>query len=170
MPVHIPCKTSKGLTLLELVIAMAVWLGLLLSVLFLMHHTSATTSVTLARQNALENARITMDALVVNIELASRVTLVTGPDNMLQSLTLRQQNSMGMPHYYVFDFNVNAPYGSARHQVVRLGNNEFSSNIGAVYITYVPNRRVDISVVTACETPLVLHGSVDAMFKNVRVH
>jgi hypothetical protein len=47
--------------------------------------------------------------------------------------------------------------------------NPVAYGIGAVYLTYVPGRRVEIAVYTACEEPLVLHGSVDVRYKNVMV-
>ena len=163
-------RRTKGVTLLELTIAIAAWMILSLSVFLLWQHTSGTTVNMLTRQNAFENARASMDALTMNIQMANAITLETTGDNVLERLTLTERDPQGQLHNYVFDFNVNALPGTARYQVLRFGANEFASNIARIYVTYAPSgRRMDISVKTGCDEPIVLHGSVDVRYKNITI-
>lgn len=158
---------NKGFTLLELVIALGIWLVLSLGVFFVWQYASDTSFRLIGRQSALENARTSMDALVMNIQLSHEITLQTDGNNILQQLTVRSINPQGQLHDYIFEFNVNAPYGAARHGVLVFGANEFTSGIGRIYMAYIPGNRIDIGVHTNCPQPIVLHGSVDARFKRV---
>lgn len=162
-------KLHKGVTLLELTIAMGMWLALSIGIFLLWQYVTNTTANMLMRQNALENSRAAMDGLVMNIQLASHIRLETDSNNVLERLTLTERNPQGQLHNYVFDFNINAAQGTPRHQVLRLGENEFVSNIAAIYMEYVYGRRINIAVVSACYEPLRLYGSVNVRYKNVVV-
>ena len=162
-------KAIAGVTLLELTIALAIWMLLSTGIFFLWQHTTTVTANTLTHQNAFENARAAMDGLIMNIQMAHTLTLETNPDGILQTLTMRQRNPQGQLRNYVMDFNVNALPGTARYQVLRIGENEFASGLARIYVNYVADRRFDITVRTACNEPIVLQGSVCARYKNVTV-
>jgi len=163
-------KQTKGFTLLELVIALSIWMLLSMGVFFLWQHASRTTVTLIERQNALENARSSMDALVMNIQLARNIVLETTSINILRQITLTERDPQGQLHDYVFDFDINASSGSARHQVLRFGENEFSSGIARIYMFYIPGRRINITIYTACPEPIILRSSVDVRYKNVVVN
>ena len=162
-------KRTKGMTLLELTVALAVWMVLSIGVFLVWQHTSNSTMRLLSQQNAFENARASMDALIMNIQMANTILLETDANNILERLTITARNPQGLLHNYVFDFDVNANPGTARHQVLRFGANEFTSSIARIYVTYIPDRRMEIQIKTATHEPVVLHGSVDVRFKNVTV-
>jgi len=157
---HAKQNFHKGVTLLELTIALSVWMILSLSVLFVWQYTSRTTLNTLAHQSAFENARVSMDALIMNIQLADTITLNTNSDDILREIILRQPNPQGQLVGYTFAFNADT-------QRLLFGGQEFASNIARIYVTYMPGRKMNITVETACEEAIVLHGSVDVRYKNV---
>lgn len=161
---------QKGFTLIELIIALSVWMVLSMSVLFIWQYTSNTVVNTITHQNAFENARASMDALVMNIQMANAITLETDGNNIMQRLTLTERNPQGQLHNYVFEFDVNAPQGALRRYRLIFGQNEFADHIGRIYITYTPDRRMNIIVQTNCEEPVILRGSVDVRYKDVVVN
>ena len=172
---HPPClprqspKSTKGLTLLELVIALSVWMILSVGIFLLWQHTTNSAVNMLDRQNALENARSTMDALIRNMQISDQIVLYTDRNNVLDNL--RWNRIRGVEQHEVeFTFYVNARRGESAFQVMRIGGNEFSSNIRRIYITYTPNQRMNITVQTACDDPIILHGSVDVRYKCVTVN
>jgi len=163
-------QSTKGFTLIELIIALGVWMILSLSVFFIWQYTSSTVVNTITRQNAFENARASMDVLVMNIQLASAISLETDDNNILQRLTLTERNPQGQLHNYVFEFDINAPATALRRYRLIFGQNEFADHIGRIYITYIPGRRMDITVQTNCDEPVVLSSSVDVRYKDVVVN
>jgi len=163
-------KRTSGVTLLELTIALAIFMLLSTGVFFLWQHTSNVTANTLTHQNALENARAAMDGLIMNLQMSHTIALQTNASDILQTLTMTQRNPQGVLHDYVMDFNINALPGTPRHQVLRIGENEFASGLARIYVRYVAGRRMDITVQTACQEPIILHGSVCIMYKNVTVN
>ena len=163
-------KSKSGLTLLELVIALGLWLLLSTGVFFLWHHTSGSTTNILRRQSAFEQARGTMDALVTSIQMSSMIELTTNEQNLLDSIVVWGYNAQGELHDFIFEFRPNDQevyIGRARTTV---GRNEFSNNIAAIYIVYTAGRHMDITIYTACQEPIVIHGSVDVRYKYVVLH
>ena len=156
-------NSPKGVTLLELTVALAVWMLLATGIFALWQHASASVERNLTRQSAFENARGVMDALIINVQLSSHIMLEATANDEMRRLTLTERNPQGHLHDYVFEFT---PGGNYR---VLFGANEFASGIAAIYITYVSGRRIDITVSTICAEPIVLHGSVDARYKFVTV-
>ena len=162
-------KSRSGLTLLEAVIALALWLVLSIGIFLVWQHTALSGADMIERQTAFENARISMDALIMNFQLARRITLQTDSNDVLQRLTLNQRNPLGIFENYVFRFNVNALPASAQFQRLEFGNNEFAANIAEIKITYVDDNRMVIKIITGCDDPIILHGSVDVRYKPVEI-
>jgi len=163
-------KTSSGFSLMEVTIALAIWMILSLSVLLIWQHTTSRAEALLARQNALENARSSMDGLVMNIQMARSINLQVGHDYTLQRIGLTQINPEGRYHEYEFTFNANAGSTDASFRRLMFGaNNEFASGIAMVRIEPIGGRHMHITVTTACEYPIVLEGSVDIRYKTLVV-
>ena len=160
---------NKAYTLLEVVIALALWLILSTGIFLVWQHSALSGAHLLEQQNAFENARLSMDALIINFQLARKITLQTDSNNVLQLLTLNQRNPLGIFEDYVFRFNVNASPASAQYQRLEFGNNEFAANIAEIKIIYIDGNHMDITVTTGCDEPIVLHGSVDVSYKDVTV-
>lgn len=156
-------KCTKGVTLLELVIALGLWLILSAGVFFLWQHTSGSTENIMQRQAAFERARTAMDMMIANIEFSYRVTIRTDAQGRLNTMVTR--GYMGnVRHNYEFQFRPgyqDLRFNSAGHfQMVATG-------ISAIYVTYTNGRRINILIHTNCDEPVVLHGSVDVRYKYV---
>ena len=165
-------RKCDGFTLLEATIALALFLILSTGVLFIWQYAAGRSMDIVARQNAFENARASMDALVMNLQMANTIVLETDAEHVLQQLTMTQRNPQGQPHNYIFYFDRHALPGEAKHHRLEFGlNNEFASNIALVHITYdSANGQMHITVRTDClppAIPVVLEGSVDVRFKTV---
>lgn len=161
-----PCS---GFTLFEAVIALALWLILSLGIFLVWQHSALMGAELLERQSAFENARISMDALIMNFKLSRRITLYTDGNDVLQLLVLNQLNPQGRFKNYTFRFNANASLGTARHHRLDFGNNEFASNIAKIQIQYIKESRMQITITTGCPNPIILEGSVDVRYKDVVV-
>lgn len=163
-------KSRGGFTLLEAAVALALWL-ILSGAVFLVWQHSALSALSdtgmLERQSAFENARITVDALKMNFQMAREITLQTDANDRLQMLTLNQRDPFGAWHDYRIRFNVNTgrldfgqpPPGSW---------NEFASGLAEVQIIYLGGR-MRIIVKTDCAEPIELEGSVCVRHKYVTV-
>jgi len=161
-------KTSSGFTLMEAVIALGIWAILAVSALFIWQHVSARTNALLARQNAFENARGSMDILIANIQMAKTITLNVGQDYLLTRLYLSSYNPDNNPHTYRFDF-INDPR-SIRHQRLEFGQNELASNIALVRLQPIGGQYMRITIRTNCDIPIVLEGSVDIRHKTLTLN
>jgi len=163
---------NKGLTLLEATIALALLMIISVGLTATWAHTSSATTALISRQNAFENARGSLDVILANVKFSHSVTLTTDGNNSLQMLRLYGFNPNNEPHVYTISFDITAPSDATRFQRLMFGGvNEFSSGIGNV-IVYTDDmlRRLYVTVITACEYPVVLSGTVDIRFKNVVVH
>jgi len=163
-------KASKGLTLLEAVIGLALFMILSVGVFFVWQHTTRASAGLLARQYAFENARATMDALIMNMQMSRRIVLVTDSNNILQRIHLIQRDPIGDPHVYRFTFDVNLPPGDLRYQRVEFNDNEFASGIAEIRIVYIQGNRMDITIVTGCPVPIIIEGSADVRYKIIEVN
>jgi len=153
-------KRKAGFTLLEATIALAVWAILSVSVIYVWHHVSARTQSVLARQSALENARVAMDALTINIQMAQTINLEVGPVFDLRVIHVDS---------FRFRFDYSLTHTSLRFQRMQFGDD---ANHIAHYIYNVQirpandDRQLNITITTACEYPIILEGTVDIRYKN----
>ena len=174
-------KTSAGFTLMEAVIALSIWMMLSLSVLVIWQYTTDRTTALIERQNAFENARITMDTLLINIQMARSIEVEVWRDYTLRRITLAQINPDGNPHNYSFFFDVSARRTDTWYSMLQIGyfrpsnpnnrqgRNEVSRGIAHIRVEPVNGRRMYITVKTSCENPIVLNGSVDIRYKGLNV-
>ncbi|MCL2578031.1 MAG: type II secretion system GspH family protein [Defluviitaleaceae bacterium] len=155
---------NKGFTLLETVIALALWLILSAGIFMVWNYSTHRGTEMLERQSTFENARIAMDAMKMNFQLSRTIILRTGENDVLQSVTMNQLNPQGQWHDYRFTFNA----GQQRLTFPDAGN-EFASDISEIRIAYVNSSRMRIKITTDCEEPIVLEGSVCVRYKSVTV-
>jgi type II secretory pathway pseudopilin PulG len=163
-------KKNHGLTLLEAVIALALFLILLAGVFLVWNYSASSSATMLERQSAFENARVSMDALIMNIQLARRIELRTNSNDVLQRLILNQRDPSGNFRNYVFHFDANAEMLIFAESETPNASNEFASNISEIVIVYADESRMDITITTACPEPIVLQGSADVRYKDVVVN
>jgi len=163
-------KQRAGFTLLETIIALAVWAILSVSVISVWHHVSNRTSSVLARQSALENARVAMDALLINIQMSNSITLhVRDSDYMLIWLQVPGLNPQGVLNNFFFDFDHNLTPDATRYRRLEFGGNEIARYIAEVIVRPQDRHYIHITVRTGCTPPVVLHGSVDIRGKDLYV-
>ena len=179
-------KNRRGFTLLELVIAIAIWMMLTASVIQLFGHTTRETARIIARQDAFENARVAVDSLVVNIQLADDIELHIDAGNyMLHTLYLWQDNNfITTPterHRFVFMFDQYAlpdEDGTSMYQrLVFTGTpintgNALANGLTSVHVEYSEEYDWITITVTAgndLDYPITLTGKVDVRHKVVNV-
>jgi len=159
-------KKRRGFTLIEAIIALAVWMILSVSVIFVWQHVSNRSSAVMERQNALENARVAMDALIINIQMAQELRL----DVRYGTFVLRRLVAYGYGYDdvindFTFNFNCRLRPVAPNYRRLLYGNNELASNIAEIYIRPVGERyhetHILIKITTGCEYPIVLESSVD---------
>jgi type II secretory pathway pseudopilin PulG len=164
-------KKNKGYTLLEVTVALGVWLLLSLSVLFVWRYAANASGSLIARQNAFENARGAMDAMLMNIQLSDVIYLdafsYDGHENVLRQLVMPGLDPQGVMRNYTFSFDITLPADAVRFNRLEFGGNEMASRIALVRIVYIDGHRMDITVVTDCAEPVVLEGSVCVRHKRV---
>ena len=164
-------KRNKGFTLLEAVTALALWCILAASLTVVWVNTTRGSLRVIAAQDAYENARVSLDALLINMQLADTILLETDNNHVLKRLTLTQLDPEGNPHDYIFYFDKNAQLGEAKYHRLEFGlHNEFASQIASVTLTLVNENHMQVTVITDGEaTPSVtLTGSVDIRYKDVK--
>jgi len=167
-------KRNAGFTLIEAVIALAIWMLLFISVLFIWHHVSSRTATLMARQNAFENARGAMDMLITNIQMAKSISLdveqVGEQDYILRELRLPSFDTNGAPHTYIFNFDIRLTPTTTRFRRLEFGSNELASNIAMVRIQPIAGRHIYITIRTGCEIPIIIEGSVDIRYKYLTLY
>ena len=165
-------KTSAGFTLLEAVIALAVWMILSISIFFVWQYTSERSRALLERQSAFENARGAMDILLVNLQMARSIQLyvLRDTDYTLRRLILPGYYASGLPTRtgFEFEFNINLPPTATTFRRLEFGGNELASNIALVRMQPVGGH-MRVTVKTGCEYPIILEGSVDIRYKDLTV-
>ena len=157
--------------MLEVTIALGVWLILSLAVLFVWRYAATASGQLIARQNVFENARVAMDALRMNIQLADVIYLDThshGPHaHVLRQMVMPGIDPSGVMRDYTFSFDITLPADAVRHNRLEFGRNEIASHIAVVHIVYIDGARMDITVISDGVPPIVLEGSVCVRHKQV---
>ena len=186
-------KASKGFTLLEAVIALAIWMLLSVSVIFIWQFTSDRTNALIARQGVFENARGAMDVIIMQMQMASSIELWVGTDYTLQWIYLPGYDPEWVMHEFRIDFVLDT--SSEHFQRLVFGRrltppnpswgNEFARGIAMVRMEPVDRSRMDIRIVTVCRctvipvtlddceclvAPVILEGSVCIRHKALTVN
>jgi len=166
---HFKCirKRNKGFTLIEAVIAMAIWMILSLGVFIAWQHTTQQATTIITQQNAFENARGAMDAIITNVQMSRVINLIVCNNYVLWQMGLPGYDAQGRHRPFEFHFNVNAPEGHTMHHRLNFGQNELASHIALVQIKPVNDTHLQITIKTSCEPPIMLEGSVDIRYKHL---
>jgi len=165
-------KSKKGFTLMEATIALALWMILSVGVLLTWHHVSQSTAALRAHQSAFENARVAMDAIIINVQMAERVEVINDNNGIMRELIMWGLNPQGELHPFTLRLP-NFEYSHLRFRRLEFPNpgNELASNIAEIRITYIEGSRLDIFVKSGCyPAPIELEGSVDVRYKYVTVY
>ena len=175
-------KQNKGFTLLEAVIALAIWMILSLGIFFAWHHAATRSAALLARVHAFENARGAMDSIIINLQMSQTIELDVTSKYILHEMTMHGYDHRNVMHPFVMGFNINARETDPMFQRIFLGAtaaNEVASGIAMVQVRPVRERpvpgrpiryrRLNITIKTACEYPIILEGSVDIRYKCLTV-
>jgi len=162
-------KKKRGFSLLEVVAAAGLMMVLSIGLFALWQNSIQQTEAIRARQNAYENARIAVDGLLRNIQMAYIITLTVDSNDNLNTLIARGINREDARHNFRFDFNINAtPTMVQYYRRLVFGQNEFANGIASVVITVdceIDPSRMYVTVTTLCE--IELHGSADVRYKDV---
>ena len=162
-------KHIKGFTLLEAVIALALWAILSLSIFFAWHYTTGRSAAVFARHHAFENARGAMDAMIVNIQMTQIIRLHVEPNYVLHLLALPTHIDGRQTFRYEFEFRINARESDTIYQRIHFGGQELARGIAMVKVRPVRERYLHITIKTTCEHPIILEGSVDIRYKCLTV-
>jgi prepilin-type N-terminal cleavage/methylation domain-containing protein len=161
---------KRGFTLLEAVIALALWAVLSAGIAVIWQSTSRASVHIIQGQDAFENARASMDAILTNLHMADTILLETDYNHVLKRLTLTQRNPSGNPHNYIFYFNIHARPGDAKFHRLEFGlHNEFASQIAKITLERKHKNRMSVTVITDGESAITLTGSADIRYKNVTI-
>jgi prepilin-type N-terminal cleavage/methylation domain-containing protein len=165
---------NKGFTLPEALVALAIWGIVSVGALHLFWYASQHAARVTARQHALENARIAVDALVMNMQLADEITITSNNAGIMRRLYTRQLNPAGRPAMYRFYFDPDRAVGTPRHGRLEFGQDnqtlEFASGIQSVRLVLSPDRgQVTVTVTAQADIPVTLHGAADVRYKAVTV-
>ena len=166
-------NAKGGFTLLEMVVAIAVWMILIAGASRLLWYTTHTSTGLLARQEALESARVAVDALTVNLQMAESIILHTDSDGMLRRLSLLQVAPTNNPAWFHFYYDRNAPYGTPKYKRLEFGgHNELASNLSAVKLILSADHSLIHIAVTTDERlgePVTLRSVVDIQYKSLTI-
>jgi len=171
-------KSVNGFTLLELVIALGLWAILLSGIVGALWHTSNSATQLANRQNAMENARVALDTLTVNLQMAEEVFLYTAPNGRLHLLRAYQASPDRCPAIIHENCNpLNCIGGFRRHGFEfrfnptnsRLnfgGSNELASHLSEVKIVQQGDF-IHITIITddTFSEPITLYSVVDMRFR-----
>jgi len=162
-------KRNKGYTLIEAVIALALWMIISLGIFVVWQHITQQTTTIITHQNTFENARGAMDAIITNVQMSRNINLEVCNNYILWQMSLPGYDAQGRLRAFDFDFNVNAPEGHTMHHRLNFGENELASNIALVQIRPVNYTHLQITIETSCTPPIILESSVDIRHKYLTV-
>jgi type II secretory pathway component PulJ len=154
-------KRDKGLTLIEALITVAIHIIVAAGMLQIWQYTSERTLSIFDTSNEFENARVAMDALLMNIQLADEITLETDDDGTLRVLTLVELDPYKAKKAYVFKYNGDASLNAAIYHKLVFGDNssnELASHIAELKITK-SSSYLNIKIITDGEAALTFESS-----------
>ena len=160
----------NGFTMLEAVVALGLFTLLTVSASQLLMHTTRTSSYLIARQEAMESARVAVDSLVINLQKADEIVMVTyRSDGMLRRLDLRQINPRNIREWYEFRYDRRLPPTSIRYNRLEFGRNELASHLNEVRLVLEDDGWISITVVTdgSLGEPVTLTGRADVRYKSI---
>jgi len=146
-------QTKGGFTLIELLVALGLWAILLSGIFAMQWHTANVSGRLVDRQNAMENARVAVDMMAINLKMADRFVLNADNSGYLRSLRLYQvqpstcrqfshENCTNCIHPYVFVYSVS-------QRRLSFGTMELASHIKAPRLMLCEKRMLmHISVTT----------------------
>ncbi|MDR1665209.1 MAG: prepilin-type N-terminal cleavage/methylation domain-containing protein [Clostridiales bacterium] len=163
-------KLKKGFTLLEAVIALAVFLTLAVAAGRALLYSARASERLLASREIFEKARIAMDALLTNIHMAEKIDLTTD-GGVLERLVLTELNPEGNLQNYEFRFYPYAAPGDAKYQWLEFNRNELASNIASVVIAVSDEGgRIAIKITVSHNGEVLeFNGAADIRYKQVIV-
>jgi len=175
-----------GRTLLEVAIALGLWLLLSGAVIFAWQYTANNSGRLLHRQSAFENARTAMDVLLMNLQLYDDIRIITHPftdaggvvhTDVMQSMSANPYALVGaidihetLPNTFFFNAFL-LPEDVQYSRINRSGpGNEMVRHIALVQVTYEPRSHITVTITTNCDYPAVITGSTCARYKRVTVN
>jgi type II secretory pathway pseudopilin PulG len=166
-----PPKTTKGYTLLEAVIALSVWLVLAAGAASVLLYASRNSERLISQSDAFENARVSLDALIVSIQMAGSMRIEVGEGHVLKKMAPVKPDGSSVSPDYEFTFKMDAGPDEASYQQLRLGNNEFASRIILITVKKAGEDRVTITVTAGGYSgePVEVSGSADVRYKKVEI-
>jgi type II secretory pathway pseudopilin PulG len=154
-------KRGNGFTLIEALITIAIFIIVAAGTLQLWRYTSIRTLDILTASEELENARVAMDAILMNIQLAEEITLETDALGTLKKLTLTELNPIKDTEDYFFIYNSGAnPNASLYHRLIfgKVSSNELASRIADIKIIK-SSSYLTVKITTDGEAALTLECS-----------
>lgn len=125
---------NQGFTLLETIAALGLFLIITIWVTNLLLLSAKLSSGLMARQELLENARIAMDFMTTNIAMAEEITLSKRTDGTLNKLSLKETDSGGVLHTYVYQYDSSLSDNHVRYHRLEMGGNELASYLASVRV------------------------------------
>ncbi|MCL2707861.1 MAG: prepilin-type N-terminal cleavage/methylation domain-containing protein [Defluviitaleaceae bacterium] len=162
-------KRQNGYTLIEAAVALALWLILAAGAGSALLYSARASERLVGSQEAFENARAALDAIITNIQLAETVRVETDSDGVLKKLTCTERNGPAL-HDYEFFFKREALPGEAKYHRLEFGlNDEFASHIESITVEYAGGDRITVGITTdqTFGEPYTLTGSADVRYKKV---
>ncbi|MCL1997036.1 MAG: prepilin-type N-terminal cleavage/methylation domain-containing protein [Defluviitaleaceae bacterium] len=170
---------TKGFTLLELTIAMAVTTILLLGAINLSTYVATANARATVRQELFHHATISMEFLTTHISEAQSIDLQTENNGTLQRIDMFINRNTPQAHQRVINFRPVTPPNNRLMfggQGVGLGTQEVARYIADVEIIHDTNTQLlHITVTTEASIgrfavevePVVLYRAIDVRYKTV---
>ncbi|MCL1998545.1 MAG: prepilin-type N-terminal cleavage/methylation domain-containing protein [Turicibacter sp.] len=103
---------KNGFTLIELTVAIALWMLLFIGIGQILIYTARVSSATVEQNQALENARAAVDALTAQIQMADVVIHHTHTNGELMLVLWQIEPNTNQSNDFIFSFNRNATSGT----------------------------------------------------------
>jgi len=164
-----------GFTLIELLVALGLWAILLSGIFAMQWHTSNVSGRLVDRQNAMENARVAVDMLAVNLQMSERFVIDIDASGNFHRLWVYQvrpvsppctqfshENCVGCVHPYVFEY-------IRLSRRLNFGRQELASHIEApilVFCEFAMLMHISITTADSLGEPFTIETWVDMRHRN----